>query len=201
MANFSSHAPQWGGFDNSSRDTCTVCTRTGTGLVRPCADGCAFRVHQRCFNWWKGSSAVRTCPHCRRHLLGDPDAQLTFPVGSRVLLGDGQDAQLVTISGFSYNAKAGRKYTVSSGMGAVFQVAPSSLTYAPLCRVCGSNKAPLEFNPCACRGSVMQFAHAACLGEGATCGACGVFMNGACSDEQQSAWQRVRGAFRLGFRF
>jgi hypothetical protein len=188
MANYVNTAPQWS--FGSPQDVCAVCTRPGSGLSSCGNHKCTFRAHQRCFKWWKGSSATGECPCCKA-FTGQP----IFPIGARVVIGAGNKSELVTVCGFSVGADGSRMYTVSTSNGMVFQVRSSELAHMPVCRVCSLGNGSLEFNPCRCRGSILQFVHRKCLGEGATCPVCDTYMEGEVS--KPSAWDRVRDVFRF----
>lgn len=215
MANKSTYAPQWGGFQThgslvkepvshaQTQDRrCSICMRSnGPATFSPCVNGCRFRTHQQCFDRWKGSSATGTCPVCQHCIVDRPDVQIIFPVGTRVILGGGQDAPLVTVVGFTVGGVR-REYTVATSTGILSQTMPSTLAHMPMCRVCGCGGQTLEFNACNCRGSLLQFVHKKCLRHGERCGICDRTMDGSWemsdpSKEEQSAWTRLKGV--LGF--
>ena len=193
-------SPQWSNPNTSLSVNCSICLKSGGSVLSPCG-GCGFRAHQVCYDRWKGSSATGKCPVCARLLVRDPDADVTFRLGTRVVT----DGQLVTVVGVTYHETSGRReYIVATSDGVMSNAWPSTLAHVPMCRVCGSGSGctPLEFNPCGCRGSLVQFVHPGCVPHGGrVCGICGNRVASvsitAESTGQLSVWKRFKGAFGI----
>lgn len=203
MANLTSSAPQWG-TNTSQERVCAICLRgDGPSLISPCGQWCDFQIHRRCFDRWKGSSSTGTCPICEARLVRKPDLEISFSMGDRVILGSGPGAPLVTVVGVKYisdKVPLEREYAVVTSCGVVSEAMPSTLSHVPMCRCCGSGRKTLEFNPCDCRGSLLQFAHSTCLLPGTRCIICAKVMNGSAVRGQRqpsTTWDRIRGV--LGF--
>jgi len=201
MANLSD-APQWMGFINGSAPAekmCWICMKSGAA-VTPCP-GCPFRVHQRCYDDWKCSSACGTCPGCSTPLITDPDSQVTFRLGTRVILGGGPEAPLVTVVGMRRSGPGRREYVVATSSGDTSYARPPDLKHLPICRVCKKHSGCMEFNQCNCRGSLLQFCHRGCTPVEAHCPVCevrlryGVTDGSSKRDPDTSTWSRIRAVF------
>lgn len=194
ISKMSFQAPQWKNPPQYWSHACDLCTKVGI-LIQPC--DCSFHVHQRCFDRWKGSAANHRCPKCKkRNLIRAVDADVTFPMGSKVLLLGEEEQKLVTVVGVqrlvSKDSSVTRVYTVSTPGGTLYTVPPSQLVYVPMCRVCGRTTGHLEMDPCECRGSICQFVHGSCLSRDASCGVCGAVLG-----DQSSRWTRFKNIFYM----
>lgn len=202
MANLSANAPQWSGFPTSSAPAgkrCWVCLKSGASIT-PCPQ-CPFRVHQRCYDDWKCSSALGACPGCGTPLITDSDSQMTFRLGARVILGWGQEAPLVTVVGMRRSGPGRREYVVATSSGETSYAKPSDLHHLPMCRVCKNHSGCMEFNQCNCRGSLLQLCHRGCTPVDGHCPVCNVRLrcevtgDSSKRDRDTSAWSRIRAVF------